>query len=549
MRLSPAKIILRVALAGCALLGCLQQLRSQNIELEIRDRDSRVGTSARLRFTKGEKQAGLPRNLLKVGKWTLAESNIPIAPKPGEYEFLAQRGHEFNEIRGGFSIEKGARDVVSVELPRSTNMRQEGWYSGDHFSSLRAELLQRWQQADAIDLVVSSSQEPADQSDSTLKSNTRPKRKAESNSTLESAGELELGSRLSTTSLRWESLSGTVLFHPIDESESLGTDKPKGLVQAMELLSDYDRVKNHVPELEQLWTQDVPILLSSNQIKAAQILNFANTPDGDAKLEIKPNLDPRSTIRLSGKMIRQGMPNEIFAPIPEEDRIRYRDGRGIGMLSEKIFWSILETGLRITPTASSGFGEGDTYLGYNRTYAHCDEELTESRYWQSVALGHTMVTNGPLLRVTINDQFPGSTQSSRTGEPIELNIAASLSVRDPVDYLDVVFNGETLYSAKLEDHYRKGEFPPISIDKSGWLIVRVVTSHDHLYRLATTAPFYFEFDGKPRISAKSVEFMMNWLKRSSESILKQNQSDSNLQSTLDAAERFWQDRLEQANAP
>ncbi len=94
-------------------------------------------------------------------------------------------------------------------------------------------------------------------------------------------------------------------------------------------------------------------------------MNFANTPDGDAKLDIKPNLDPRSTIRLSGKMIRQGMPNEIFAPIPEEDRIRYRDGRGIGMLSEKIFWSILETGLRITPTASSGFGEGDTYLGYN----------------------------------------------------------------------------------------------------------------------------------------------------------------------------------------
>lgn len=549
MRPPLAKTPILVALSCCALLGSSQPLRSQNIELEIRDRDSGAGTSARLRFTKGEKQAGLPRNLLKVGKWTLAETNIPIAPKPGEYEFLAQRGHEFNEIRGGFSIEKGARDVVSVVLPRSTNMREEGWYSGDHFSSLRAELLQRWQQADAIDLVVSSPVEPSDQSDSTVKTNTRPKRKAEADSILESAGELELGSRLSTTSFRWESPSGTLLLHPLGEAESLGIDKPNGLVDTMELLSDYDRVKNHVPELEQLWTRDVPILLSSNQIKAAQILNFANTPDGDAKLEIKPNSNPRATIRLSGKMIMKGSPNEVFTPIAEDDRIRYRDGRGIGMLSEKIFWSILETGLRITPTASSGFGEGDTYLGYNRTYAHSDDELTESRYWQSVALGNTMVTNGPLLRVTINDQFPGSTQSSRTGEPIELNIAASLSVRDPVDYLDVVFNGETLYSAKLEDHYRKGEFPPISIDKSGWLIVRVVTSHDHVYRLATTAPFYFEFDGKARVSTKSVEFMMDWLKRSSESILSQNQSDPQLQSLLEAAERFWQDRSEQANAP
>jgi hypothetical protein len=160
-----------------------------------------------------------------------------------------------------------------------------------------------------------------------------------------------------------------------------------------------------------------------------------------------------------------------------------------------------------------------------------------------------MVTNGPLLRVSINDQWPGSTFSSQSGEPIELNIAASLSVRDPVDYLDVIFNGETIYSAKLEDHYRKGEFPPISIDKSGWLVVRVVTAHDHLYRFATTAPFYFEFDGKARISSKSIEFMLAWLDRSVESMPKNRNVDSDMKATLESAKAFWRDRLEQANAP
>lgn len=517
--------------------------------MEMRDRDSGSGVPARIRFTKGEKQSGLPRNLLKVGKWNLAEANVPIAPKPGEFEFLAQRGHEFTEIRGGFTIEKGARDVVTVEVPRSTNMREEGWYSGDHFSNLPAELLRRWQEADAVDMVVARRAAPSEQQDANAKAPSKSKRKTKEDSDIEQAGEKELGMKLSTESYQWQTTGGSILLHPINESIELSIGNETSLPQIMEVLDDYDRVQEFVPELEQLWTRDVPILLSSSRIKAAQILNSTNTPDGDANLDFKSNQGPQYPIRLLGKMIKKGTSDQVFAPIEEEDRIRYRDGRGLGLLSERIFWTILETGLRITPTASSGFGDGESHLGYNRTYVHCDSDLDQKRYWESVSLGNTMVTNGPLLRVSINEQWPGSTLSSQAGEPIELNIAASLSVRDPVDYLDVIFNGDTIYSAKLEDHYRKGEFPPISIDKSGWLVVRVVTSHENLYRFATTAPFYFEFDGKSRVSTKSVELMIAWLKHSSESISKENEMASEMKSTLESAEAFWQKLLEQANAP
>ena len=526
-----------------------RSLSAQNIELEMRDRDSGSGVPARLRFTKGEKQSGLPRNLLKVGKWTLSEADVPIAPKPGEFEFLAQRGHEFTEIRGGFTIEKGARDVVTVEVPRSTSMRDEGWYSGDHFSNLPTELLQRWQEADAVDMVVSKRTAESDHQDAKAKAPSKTKRKTKEDSDIELAGEKELGMKLSTQSYRWQAPSGSILFHSSDNTKNLAIGDDARLPQVMQILSDYDRIKEFVPELEQLWTRDVPILLSSDRIKAAQILNSTNTPDGDAKLDFKPNPGSQSTIRLLGKMIKKGAADQVFAPIEEEDQIRYRDGRGLGLLSERIFWTVLETGIRMTPTASSGFGDGESHLGYNRTYVHCDSDLDQKSYWESVALGNTMVTNGPLLRVSINEQWPGSTLSSQAGEPIELNIAASLSVRDPVDYLDVIFNGDTIYSAKLEDHYRKGEFPPISIEQSGWLVVRVVTSHDNLYRYATTAPFYFEFDGKSRVSTKSVELMIAWLKRSSESISKENEIASEMKSTLEFAEAFWQNRLEQANAP
>lgn len=540
-------------MAGFALIFSSLQftLQAQNIDLDFRDRDSDANVFARLKFTKGEKQASLPRTLLKSGSWFLAEQKFSIAPKPGEYEFLVHRGHEFTDIRGGFTIEKGARDVVSIEIPRSTNMSEEGWYSGDHQASLPIDRLKRWQQADAVDMAVSlwesnPSELLTSQGNASQQS---PRRGSSAKNNTEHAGTTELGLRLNTLSHRWQSDGGSLLLHPISESDTMLEAESISLPEIMEKLADWESSKRFVPELEYLWTREVPILLSSDRVRSAQVLNLTNLPNGDIKLDLGSNLKSSGPLKLQGSQGKQSSWKEVFAPINENDLIRYRDGRGIGLLSEQILWKILDTGLRITPTASTGFGGGETHLGYNRTYVHSESQLDREQYWQGVSLGRVMVTNGPLLRVTVNQQYPGSTFTSRAGEPIELDISAALSVRDPVEYLDVVFNGETLYSAKLEDHFRRGEFPPISIEQSGWLVVRVVTSHDDVYRYASTAPFYFEFDGKTRISKKSVEFMNLWLDRAVQDIQRGKNLDSAMESVLESAKSFWRERLEQANAP
>lgn len=529
----------------------LSGLKAQNIDLDFRDRDNGANVIARLKFTKGLKQASLPRTILKSGSWFLAEGSFSIAPKPGEYEFVVHRGHEFTEIRGGFTIEKGARDIVSIEIPRSTNMSKEGWYSGDHRGDLPIDQLKRWQRADAVDLVVSLWESNPTELLTTKgdASNQSRRLNIQTKSNTEQAGIQELGLGLNTISHRWQSDGGSLLLHPISESVT-GLDAENiRLPEIMEKLADWEFAKRFVPELEYLWAREVPILLSSDRIRAAQVLNSTNLPNGDIELDLGSNPKGSGPFKLRGSQGKQIAWKEVFAPINEDDLIRYRDGRGIGMLSEQILWKILDTGLRITPTASTGFGSGDTHLGYNRTYVHSEAELGREQYWQGICLGRTMVTNGPLLRVTVNQQYPGSTFTSRSGEPIELEISAVLSVRDPVEYLDVVFNGETLYSAKLEDHFRRGEFPPISIDKSGWLVVRVVTSHDHVYRYASTAPFYFEFDGISRISKKSVEFMNSWLDRAVQDIQRGKNLDSAMEFVLESAKSFWRKRLEQANAP
>ena len=143
---------------------------------------------------------------------------------------------------------------------------------------------------------------------------------------------------------------------------------------------------------------------------------------------------------------------------------------------------------------------------------------------------------------------PGSLQTSYRSQSISLDIAVSLSVRDPVDYLDVVFNGDTIYSAKLEDHYKRGEFPPIEIDRSGWLVIRVVTEHNKGYRYATTAPFYFVFDSKPRISKKAVSFFQRWQRAAQASLAESPDQLKDYQTWLERSSAFWDSREKDCNA-
>ena len=64
-----------------------------------------------------------------------------------------------------------------------------------------------------------------------------------------------------------------------------------------------------------------------------------------------------------------------------------------------------------------------------------------------------------------------------------------LAVRDPVDYLDVIHNGEVRYSAKLDEFAKAGgEIPKLEIKESGWVMIRVVTGYEDHLRASFSAP-------------------------------------------------------------
>ena len=515
-----------------------------NIELEVFDKESGEPVSARIVFSKSAKKLTRPKNVLFAGNQWLAEAKFKLAPSNGDYEFLVQRGPEFNEVRGGFTIERGAKDSVPVEIPRSVDMHSECWYSGDHFSSLPSHELNRWQLADAVDFAVSTDSETNLKILSLKK--TREKDKlteptGQERTNHSNADRVGLGLNAFSQYLEWE--NGALLLHGATSEASKRKES-----DAFNMLDDAKGNEKVFAKLLRPWSRDVPLLLASEAIRTVQLLSSYNRPDGDDRLILSREQVKGTIGKVQLTRGKDKIPSEVFAPIDADDVVRFKDPRGVGKLSETIYWQMLEAGLQITPTAGSGFNGNDTEVGYNRVYIYSATQPDQVSWWRAIAQSHTFVTNGPLLRANINGLPPGSIQTSYRGQSIALDIRVSLSVREPVDYLDVVFNGDTIYSAKLEDHYKRGDFPPIEIDKSGWLVIRIVTDHTKGYRFATTAPFYFVFDGKPRVSRKAVTYFQQWQKAATDHLAASPNQRKLYQPWIERSTRFWESRMIRSNA-
>ena len=205
---------------------------------------------------------------------------------------------------------------------------------------------------------------------------------------------------------------------------------------------------------------------------------------------------------------------------------------------------MLEAGLRIPPSAGSGFGRGSSPLGYNRVYTLIGSR-TQLNWWQALRRGNSFVTNGPLLRVAINGQPPG--HLFQADEAIELEIDLILSTAEPIEYVELVYNGDNLYRAKLDEFAKRGgRLPLLKIEQSGWLIVRVITASQSTYRLASTGAYYFEIAGQPQSPGgnRVLPALVGGSAASRSSPPAAVQASH--QPYLQAAERYWSQRQAQA---
>jgi hypothetical protein len=195
-------------------------------------------------------------------------------------------------------------------------------------------------------------------------------------------------------------------------------------------------------------------------------------------------------------------------------------------------------------------------VGYNRVYVHCGDELTWDGWWEGLRRGRVIVTNGPLLRPRVfgpgapqEGALPGHVFQADAGQTVELSISLNLSIREKVEYLEIIQDGQRAHEVRLDEWAKaNGQLPPVKFDKSGWMLVRAVTNNSKTFRHASTGPYYVEIGYEPRISKRSAQFFLDWVYERARQIEHDNADEKReLLEQHRAARDHWQKLVERAN--
>jgi hypothetical protein len=438
------------------------------------------------------------------GKITL---NLPT----GFYTFELERGPEYYNMTGNFTIERFADDSKEVELRRVVDMSDEGWWSGD--LHLRRDIRDLEMVMSADDLHVAQAVTWwNDKNDLSGKTLALPKNRLV---TFDHDRVYELycgGFTRAGTEVLCFHLPGPMLL----QAQS----------------GEYPSLAQHLQQARQkenseLWVDaaasygwDLPMLVANGLVDSIEVANShfgRKAMQPDAKL---------------GKPRDAGLYGGPF---------------GYARWSQDVYFKLLDCGLRIPPTAGSGSGVSPNPAGYNRVYVHLDGGFGYPQWWKGLKAGQVVISNGPLMRARVENELPGHTFHGEKGRELELHIAMTLTTREPISYLEIVQDGQ-VNTIRFEDYVKDGRLPPLHFSHSGWFILRAVGETSDTYRFAMTGPYYVEFDGKPRISKKSAQFFLDWVyERARQIQIDDPQKRQEVMEYHRKARDFWKDLVAKAN--
>ncbi len=167
-----------------------------------------------------------------------------------------------------------------------------------------------------------------------------------------------------------------------------------------------------------------------------------------------------------------------------------------------LWYRLLDCGQRLPLVGGSGKNSNTTPLGRVRTYARLQpgEELSYPAWIEAVRAGRTFVTNGPLLFLTVDEQLPGAVLPAPAGgRTVRVRIEARSAV--PLEELELLVNGGVQVSKTAAADRRSALVETeVTLTESAWLAARC-WSREHLGGgdgqcvYAHTSPVYVAVEG------------------------------------------------------
>ncbi len=492
---------------------------------------------------------------------TAGEQTVSLPP--GTFVYGIERSPEWERVEQEVTIGEGERKAVAVTLRRIADLTRQGWYAGDlHIHREPEQIGQLMRSSDLhIGPVI------------TWWNN----RDLWRDRALPEKGPVRFdGNRFFELMSGEDEREGGALLYfglarPIDITGS-SREFPSPMKFAEQARAGNPGV--HL-DIEKPFWWDVPVWLallgvdgSRHSVSQSEGPGQQNS-DGDAGIRPEKRAGHRVsspspvTIGLANNHMCRAVMYEDEAWGKPRDAGRLPSPRGNGFWTQEIYYHILNTGLRLPPSAGSASGVLPNPVGYNRVYVHVDGDLTWDGWWNGLRAGRSFVTNGPLLVCRANGELPGTIFSrpasqeagspGPTAEPFRATLNITLTSVGHVPSIEIIQNGRVAQSIPCLQKQTQEISTEIAFRESAWFLVRAITDNPRTFRFASTAPFYVEVGEHPRRTSRaSAEFFLDWVKQRIDRVPNKLTDPAQLKEVLRyhlAAREFWQEKVSQANAP
>lgn len=425
---------------------------------------------------------------------TLSATSGRVRLLPGKYRLTVERGkvyHPFSQL-----IEIDAQDIdVVVPLVRWFHPESNGWYSGDTHIHRTLEELRHVVLAEDLNVAMPLTYW-------VTRSHTPPSR---GNNNLQG----EIPTDLITVDSRH------VIWPRNTEYEIFSIGEKRHTLGALFVLGHRDPLSLGVPT----WK---PVIEST---RTSDVLYDMDKLDWPFAM-LLPTLAPHALYELANNHMWRAefgfenwnttAPPFLLPPFGtkvggERAWIDYTHG---------MYYSLLNCGLRLPPSAGTANGVHPVPAGFGRVYVHLDGAFSYAAWLEGLRKGRSFVTTGPMLIATADSKDSGH-EFRVTLEPEGLRdipIQIETNSQQPILYGELIVNGQPQKLLRFSNQvtqtssYQSTLQTSASISRSGWFAIRVWEEHRDgnkiRTRFAHTAPWYVVVNDQPvAISRDEKEYL------------------------------------------
>ncbi len=171
-----------------------------------------------------------------------------------------------------------------------------------------------------------------------------------------------------------------------------------------------------------------------------------------------------------------------------------------------MYYTLLNCGLRLPPSAGTANGVHPVPAGFGRVYVHLPDGFGFESWKKALKEGRSFVTTGPMLYATADNYDPGHIFRFEPGDDdvATVPLQADIISESPISYGELLINGrpELLLRPQNEETAEGAYQSRIEItvepDRSGWFALRFWEPRpDGQSRFVHSAPWYVEVNGEP----------------------------------------------------